>query len=403
MKTIKIAKNLRLDKRKGSNCWQARITLPNGKRIIKSTKTTVLEDAEDIAREFRYEIKARIDNGLPVNTKKFKDVANFLIETLNAELDGKAGKKAYKDYISALEKWLIPYFGKTNIDKISYNSLENFDLWRTKNNGNQKFSKSGINNHNAALGKVFDTAEKHGWMLGTLRPKLLNNGVKSKSRGSFTIDEYIQIYTELRTWHQKTDNKSTRATRKTLRNYVLFLANTGVRHGTEALNLKWKNIARHQSKGQTYLALSVDGKTGTRSLIARDRVEGYLDRQRKLNPVTSVGDFDHLLASKSEAFVFTTETGNVAKLRNLMRSFDALLDELGLRIGADGKTRTLYSLRHFYATQDLTRGVSAANLASQLGTSIKMIEKYYSKYSPLLNADTHSGRSYYAEKKTKLE
>ena len=34
----------------------------------------------------------------------------------------------------------------------------------------------------------------------------------------------------------------TQAAREVLRNYVLFLANTGMRHGTEALNLKWKPL-----------------------------------------------------------------------------------------------------------------------------------------------------------------
>ena len=49
-------------------------------------------------------------------------------------------------------------------------------------------------------------------------------------------------------------------------------------------------------------------------------------------------------------------------VHNLNRAFNALLAELDLKTGADGRTRTLYSFRH------------------------------YSKYSPLLNAEVHSGR-----------
>ena len=45
-------------------------------------------------------------------------------------------------------------------------------------------------------------------------------------------------------------------------------------------------------------------------------------------------------------------------MHNLNRAFNALLDELDLKTGADGRTRTLYSWRHFYATQDLEHGGS---------------------------------------------
>ena len=73
-------------------------------------------------------------------------------------------------------------------------------------------------------------------------------------------------------------------------------------------------------------------------------------------------------------------------------SFNALLDELDLKTGADGRTRTLNSWRHFYATQDLERGVTTHALSRQLGNSTEMIDRHYSKYSPLLNAAVHSGR-----------
>ena len=56
--------------------------------------------------------------------------------------------------------------------------------------------------------------------------------------------------------------------------------------------------------------------------------------------------------------VFTTRLGAVATVPNLNRAFNSLLDELDLKTGADGRIRTLCSWRHFYATQDLERGVS---------------------------------------------
>ena len=103
-------------------------------------------------------------------------------------------------------------------------------------------------------------------------------------------------------------------------------------------------------------------------------------------------DFDELISAKSDEPVFTTRLSATVIVHNLNRAFNALLDELDLKTGADGRTRTLYSWRHFYATQDLERGVTTHALSRQLGNSTEMIDRHYSKYSPLLNAEQHSGR-----------
>ena len=389
--TVSVHKKLKLDKRSGSNNWQARLTLDNGKRIVKSTRTEDLEEAKERAIELYHDTKARIANNLPAQTRKFKHVAEYAIKRMQDELENGTGKQSYKDYISALRIWLIPYFGTTDVDKIDYAALKKFDAWRTEQN-KKPFSQSGINNHNAALNRVFDEAELQSWLVKSMRPTLLNKGVKSESRGSFTDAEYKRIHTSLRTWHNKTTNKKAAATREVLRNYVLFLANTGVRHGTEALGLRWRNIEWQEKGGEQYLVVNVDRKTRKRSAVARDTVEGYLDRQSKLNPAISHDSFGDLISAKSDERVFTTRLGQVANIASLNRAFNALLDHLGLKEGADGKTRTLYSLRHYYATRDLKRGISTHALSKQLGNSTAMIDKHYSKYSPVLNAEIHSGR-----------
>ena len=390
--SIQIHKKLRLDKRAGSDNWYARLTLPSGKRLIKTTKTDDLEAAKEVALRLYYEVDARIQNKLPATTRKFKDVARHAIHRMETELEQGVGKQAYKDYIQVLNKWLIPYFGGTDIAKLDLAAVTAFDAWRTEQNGKVP-AQSTINNHNAALNRVLDEAELNGWIVKSLRPTLLNKGVKTESRGSFTVEEYRTIYTALRGYHKQTTNEKSAATRETLRNYVLFLANTGVRHGTEALGLCWRNIEWYERDGERYLAINVDGKTSKRTAIARDRVVDFLWRQAQLNSRISVADFDALIAAKLDEPVFTTRFGAVATVPNLNRAFNALLDNLGLKTGADGRIRTLYSWRHFYATQDLERGVSTHALSRQLGNSTEMIDRHYSKYSPLLNAEVHSGRN----------
>ena len=389
--SIQIHKKLRLDKRAGSDNWYARLTLPNGKRLVKTTKTEDIEAAKEVALRLHYEVDARIQNKLPATTRKFGDVAKHAIARMETEIREGVGKQAYRDYVQALNKWLIPYFGGTDIAKLDLAAVTAFDAWRTAQNGKVP-AQSTINNHNSALNRVLDEAELHGWIVKSLRPTLLNKGVKTQSRGSFSVEEYRIIYTALRSYHKQTTNEKSAATRETLRNYVLFLANTGVRHGTEALGLCWRNIEWYERGGERYLAINVDGKTNKRTAIARDSVENSLCRQAKLNPCIRVEDFDSLIAAKLDEPVFTTRLSAPVTVHNLNRAFNALLDELDLKTSADGRTRTLYSWRHFYATQDLERGVTTHALSRQLGNSTEMIDRHYSKYSPLLNAEVHSGR-----------
>ena len=115
-------------------------------------------------------------------------------------------------------------------------------------------------------------------------------------------------------------------------------------------------------------------------------------RQAQLNPRITAGDFDELISAKLDEPVFTTRLSATVTVHNLNRAFNALLDELDLNAGADGRTRTLYSFRHFYATLNLERGVTTHALSRQLGNSTEMIDRHYSKYSPLINAELHSGR-----------
>jgi len=59
----------------------------------------------------------------------------------------------------------------------------------------------------------------------------------------------------------------------------------------------------------------------------------------------------------------------------------------GLLKSTDGQNRTLYSLRHTYATQELLAGTDIHTLARQLGNSAQMIEQYYSKLTATLAAE----------------
>jgi hypothetical protein len=69
-----------------------------------------------------------------------------------------------------------------------------------------------------------------------------------------------------------------------------------------------------------------------------------------------------------------------------------MLEESGLLpCPVTGKERSLYSLRHYYATQRLLENIPIHDLSEQMGTSVLMITKHYSHLTPLMKARQFAG------------
>jgi integrase len=365
--------------------------LPNGKWKRISTKRNNVEDASKVACEKYDEVRFLSSKNLPIESKQFKDVAKLAIKEMQSELDAGYGKKTFYHYIGAIDRYLIPFFGTTYISNIDFKKMKEFTQWRT-----QKMSRepkaSTLNNHNAALRRVFDVALNHGWIKEYQLPELRNKGLKTERRPNFTSDEYIELYKFMRSWVKDVDGKKevTKQIREMMRDYVLVLANTGMRHGTETANLRWKNIEEFKGNdGVMYLRFWVNGKTGSRELIARHNVRRYLRRiQSRFDDLKDLSTKD---LYKRDELVFRLRNGDVPK--DLHGAFEQLMIDSGLHLDRHGKKRTLYSLRHTYATMRLASGVEIHTLARQMGTSVAMIESHYSHFIPTLAAEKLAGKA----------
>lgn len=362
-----------LYQRPGSNRWQARYKLPDGRWHRISTKRANFTDARRIAGEQYDKARFRKSEGLVVVSKRFRDVAKQTAKNLQERLDAGEGKVSFKDYIQAINNHLIPFFGKKHIDKISINDMREFDAWRIKQLG-KKPAASTIMNHNSALQRVFDTAMQQGWISQANVPLLKNKGVKAKRRPAFTMEEWKRITANLRHWVNKGKTKLIRSMRELMQDYVLILSNTGIRPGKEANAICWKHI-RWQKDGanEPYLVISVSGKTGERNLIARHGCDVFLRRIQMRFPELNKMSFDELLQAKREEFVFRRRDGK--RTENLSHTFSDFLTEHNLLKDSQGHIRSLYSLRHMYATFRLVLDkVPIHSLARQMGTSIQMLE-----------------------------
>lgn len=68
-------------------------------------------------------------------------------------------------------------------------------------------------------------------------------------------------------------------------------------------------------------------------------------------------------------------------------TFRRLMRDSGILKGKKGQIRTLYSLRHTYATLELIENrTDIHTLAKQMGNSVAMIERHYSKLTATMAA-----------------
>ena len=166
--------------------------------------------------------------------------------------------------------------------------------------------------------------------------------------------------------------------------YVEFLLYTGIRAGTESRSVRWRNLQWHHAEGRRYLRVWVSGKTGPRYLIARDALVASLERL-----ITWQGydyaNLDAMIRAGVDRRIFVMPAGD--QPYEMSGVFGRLLRDSGLLQDAADKTRTLYSLRHTYATFALADGIPIHTLARQMGTSVGMIERHYSKLTPMLSAE----------------
>ena len=403
-----IDKEVIIARREHSSIWQCRYYIDK-----KWQRTTTGERdiglAKEKAKELFYKAKARKDLDYAPITRKFKDIANIVLNELRKDFNNGKNIQKYKDYTQVIERFFLPVLSKYNIDSITGEQLAEVDKMREELLGKAP-SKSTLMTHNAALNRIFDEAIYRGYMVADKRPILKATGKKSDRREEFTLDE-VKI---IRGHYEKFISgamANSRALRALLCDYIEVLLDTGARPGKELMDLQWWQITtkfypvisktgesskEDDDEGEVetvktnhtaFLNIKT-GKTGARIATGRSETIRALRRIAERNYGLSL---DNVIEEHGKDNIFTyreylsEKRGNlnsVAKLiqpTSFSRLFDMFLDEIELLKTNDGKKRQFYSLRHTYATLMLIHdAVSIHTLAKQMGTSVGMIEKHYS-------------------------
>ncbi len=410
---ILIERQLVIYKRERSAIWQCRYSI-DGRWQRTTTGQRVLADAKARAHEILVEanVKKKL-NVVPI-TRLFKHVARLAVKRMEKELADGVGKVTYKDYISVIDNYLIPFFGKHQVNSIDAKLLEQYADWRALRMRKTP-QRSTVITHNAALNRIFDEAEIHGFMYASNRPKLVAKGKKGERRIEFNLKEVQAIRNNFDAWIERGRADSVEL-RRLLKDYVVVLLDTGARPGKELLDLTWAQIELQYFPTSTKTAEIADvgegekeeivltnlhrtvylniltgkvSKNGGRRAVGRQPAVAALEAISRRNYGR---DLREQLAKRSKERVFMYReyidrkkdtTGRAAKLlppTSFSKLFDEYLKEHNLlHDRTTNKRRVFYSLRHTYATMALMHDkVSIHTLAKQMGTSVGMIEKHYS-------------------------
>ena len=317
-----------LYRRRHSLQYQCRYKLADGTWCRRSTAKASLELAALAACELYDEARFRQRLGLAHRAQSVAHLAELTARELRRQIDLGHGKSVYGSYLSCIERYFIPFFTHQHLESLTHSDITEFELWRNKQMQKQP-KASTLQNFASAWNKVIATAVEHGYISERVPvPRMQVKGVKSQPRAAFTESEVAQLRNYMATWVEGSSkaNKSTESEmRHLLRDYIEMLLLTGMRHGTEALGVRWKDVGWHTQEGKRYLRIWVNGKTGGRWLIAKHAALEVLqrlhDRQAALNTqsleTTLQGEGDDKANKAANDMLNSSLTPNVLKMNQI--------------------------------------------------------------------------------------
>jgi integrase len=295
-----------------------------------------------------------------------------------------------------VSKFLVAYCGNLPVEKVTNAVLADYVPWRRDFYRRMPEHKRPRNHRLDPADKtlewettfsltVLKWAHERGYRGQKPLPKFRHKASRAKTRPAFTADEYRRLYRQMQHWITKADNEEWRYTRELLRDYVLILANSGIRVG-EANKLREQDLIKFTDDvGRENYRFSVDGKTGRREVVMRTNALPYIQRTLERNARwrshwAEKGPSKANRRRKAERQDWLFPMADGSQIISLADQFDKVLNQIAMKQNADGENLSLYSLRHFYAVQMLRRGkANVYDIAKNMGTSVEMIERYYGR------------------------
>ena len=377
-------------RRENSGFWQCSTFLA-GRNWRVSTKEDSLSQAKDFAEDWYLGLKGQSRAGQLKTGKTFKQAAEQFVREYEVITAGERNPRYAKSHGDRLRVHLLPFFKNRVLTEITAGLVQDYRIHRLTSRKHKETgepirpSRSTLHHELVTLRQVLKTANRHGWLshLPYVSAPYRGSG-KITHRAWFSPEEYKQLYEATRERAKNPKNPRWRKACEQLHDYVLCMANTGLRPD-EAGRLEFRDVAivTDEATGERILEIEVRGKRGTGYCKSMTGAVMPFERLRKRNNAEPT----KLIFGKVQRELFNT-----------------ILDELKLKVDRDGHRRTAYSLRHTYVCMRLMEGADIYQIAKNCRTSVEMIEKYYASHlKNTLDAAAINVRKSKTEKKLSLE
>ena len=392
---------LKIYKTHASLFWQVKC-FHRGRLHSQSLKTEERGKAIFLAKEFFNQLMAKSYNlsapqSLPHRLDySFRTIAESMVAQERLKVTrGEIAKHSLTMLMNRLNKYLLPYFGDTQIADITNEEVSDFFNYL----GNFHLSPMTLSQYAIAFRKVFNFALTK----NIIRQIPLIPKFKSKSipRGGFAVYEYLQIVRtakllsklpviDRRITHRNRRNGIFTETEKVPYEFfwlIGFMVNSFIRPVDVKL-IQHKHIQVIRGD-RIYLRLTLPETKLHRSQIVTLRPAVRIYEALK-EYMSNKG------CANSEDYLFLPEIKDREAAVYLMgKYFRKILEKANLRIGSLGQKRTLYSLRHTAITFRLLygKGIDLLTLARNARTSVEMIERFYaSNLTAEMNIDLLQSR-----------
>jgi len=404
-----------------------------------SLKTGDPEQAKIAAYRMLVQIDGKVTSGQPLREHNFEKVANDWREHLKADslVKGPSGRplvnqSAVKRYGIILDRYLLPFFRTRSIIQITHQDCRDYIQWRkryyrdgpgrdqdliTFKRGGKEMSRPAKKTMRPAFSTlhkdavVFNHVLRHA--IERMRIVMPNpprirfektDEDRDTRRPRFSRDEMARLLAEL----------GTRAVRRRKQNYLVyyyrnllwflvrFLHDSGLRPS----EVMWLQRRHLDGRGRALRVAVARDNPGLKQLIHARKVipttglhatvlalfnfyahEGVPWLHSDLPDSIDSPEKVRFYHFPDDFWIWSHPDGS--RVESMDHSFANALKDLGLE-KHQGKRRSLYSLRHTYASEQIEMGATkngVALLCSNLGTSEAMLRKHYGQALSELSAD----------------
>jgi integrase len=397
--------------------WYMKLKVGHSKRVInRSTKLTSYEEAYAFARKEYNRLTNAVEMGHTLNDFTFeahwqewfdRNVAQGSWKAARQRWHQNQAARYYKTYFRTSDggsmrlneitsqvaasywDWRIAYWSSQEGQKLqTYNPKRRGAKTTTTNNAAKVPSAKTLQMDQTALNQIFRDARERGRMQQQFHMKPPKRGGGNNRRPHFEKDEYQSLVQYLLSYrncngHFKDDrvNGWHRLQRQQLYHFVIFMLNTGLRVG-EARQMRWRDIkfdVGDDNAGESVCVVGVRKQTKTeqnRDVQSQPNANKTLKEWKEKSPFTGTNDL--VWFGKND------DDGKQTAFTDLNKTFQAFLqrvpiqdEDTGLLFNKEGEKRSLYSLRHTYATVRRAHGVRYEDLSLNMGCSVLQLQKHY--------------------------